>query len=155
MPAWFLVYSPRDDLSLYGLERLHPFDAKKFSRARRRIEQNISDSLAHHGLEPFAPATDAELLPVHSADHLPRLADSAVVAHGVVARDWLVIDALIERRIPMVAVTSGGYTDLSHELIVPSSGSGYPGIPCCWNPSLFHQHESCGHIHQLERGVRI
>jgi len=34
-----------------------------------------------------------------------------------VARDRLVLEALIERQIPTVIVTSGGYTQRSHQLI--------------------------------------
>ena len=36
-----LVYSLGYDISLFGLDRLHPFDGRKFSRAWQLIEARI------------------------------------------------------------------------------------------------------------------
>lgn len=41
----------------------------------------------------------------------------AVSAEGVMARDRFVLDALVQRKIPTLIVTSGGYTRRSHQLI--------------------------------------
>lgn len=41
----------------------------------------------------------------------------AVSAEGVMARDRFVLETLVQRRIPTVIVTSGGYTRRSHQLI--------------------------------------
>jgi len=41
----------------------------------------------------------------------------AVSADGVMARDRFVLEALVQRQIPTVIVTSGGYTRRSHQLV--------------------------------------
>lgn len=71
-----LVYSPRYDLTLYGLERLHPFDGRKYSRAWGRIAEAVGDRLADLWDETEAPVTDDRLLLVHSQDYLDSLATS-------------------------------------------------------------------------------
>lgn len=51
---------------------------------------------------------------VVAGDPIGRL---AVSAEGVAQRDRLVLDALAERQIPSVIVTSGGYSPRSHQLV--------------------------------------
>jgi len=58
----------------------------------------------------------------------------AVSAEGVIERDRIVVDALAERQIPTVIVTSGGYTRHSHVLVaelaqrvIERVGLGYGG----------------------------
>lgn len=73
-----IVYSPRYNITAFGLERFHPFDSVKY----RRIQQ----WLLRQGLRKardFAapvPITAAELLHVHSADYLKSLRRSRIVA---------------------------------------------------------------------------
>lgn len=66
-----LVYSPHYNISAYGLERLHPFDAAKYGR--------IHDWLIAQGIrrkEDFIeprPASREELLRLHTAEYLDSL----------------------------------------------------------------------------------
>jgi histone deacetylase 11 len=73
-----LVYSPRYNITAFGLERLHPFDSRKYRR--------IHDWLIRQGLRrphEFTaprPCTHAELLHVHTPDYLRSLRDRRVLA---------------------------------------------------------------------------
>ncbi|HWO13617.1 MAG TPA: hypothetical protein VNN80_29145 [Polyangiaceae bacterium] len=69
-----LVYSPRYDFSLFGLERLHPFDARKFSRAWARLEQRLGGELERYWEAPPAPIAEADLSLVHEAVRWPSAA---------------------------------------------------------------------------------
>lgn len=71
-----LVHSPGYDLTLYGLERLHPFDGRKYSRARRRIMEALGAGAADLWEEPAAPVSDDDLRLVHTQDYLDTLATS-------------------------------------------------------------------------------
>jgi histone deacetylase 11 len=76
-------YSPRYDFSMFGIERLHPFDARKFSRAFSIIERRLGPKLERHWREPDEPVTDEELLRVHSREYLDSLRSPAVVAKAL------------------------------------------------------------------------
>jgi histone deacetylase 11 len=73
-----LVYSPRYDITAFGLERLHPFDGRKYRRIR--------DWLARQGLRKPGdfvaprPCTHADLLRVHTSEYLRSLRDRRVLA---------------------------------------------------------------------------
>jgi histone deacetylase 11 len=97
-----LVYSPRYNITAFGLERLHPFDSRKYRR--------IHDWLIRQGLRKpadfLAPrlCKHAELLRVHSTAYLRSLCDRRVLARilevPVVARlpgwiiDWRVLRSM-------------------------------------------------------------
>lgn len=70
-----IVYSPQYNMGFWGLEKLHPFDTKKFARAWSLLQQELGDELKHCHLEPERPITDEELLMVHTAEHLERMRD--------------------------------------------------------------------------------
>lgn len=78
-----LVYSPRYEFSLFGAERLHPFDSRKYTRAWARLEQRLGGELGRHWVEPESPISDADLRLVHDAAYLEALEDSAVVAEAI------------------------------------------------------------------------
>lgn len=119
-----LVYSPRYDFSLFGLERLHPFDARKFSRAWRRLEQRFGGELERHRAEPSAPIAEADLRLVHGAAYLGSLTRSSVVATALeVAPLALVPNALVQRGLlePMRWATAG--TLLAAERALAGAGT--------------------------------
>jgi histone deacetylase 11 len=78
IPAF--VYSPGYDISMFGLERLHPFDGRKFSRAWTRVASSLGDKARAHLHEPESPVDDSDLLRVHSRDYLESLGTSSAVA---------------------------------------------------------------------------
>lgn len=73
-----IVYSPRYNITAFGLERLHPFDSLKYRR--------IHDWLIRQGLRKPGdfisprPATRADLLRIHTPDYLRTLRDRRVLA---------------------------------------------------------------------------
>src|SRR3982750_2744507 len=73
-----LVYHPRYNIPAFGLERLHPFDSRKYRR--------IHDALVARGLRrpgDFVrprPVTTGDLLRVHTPDYLRSLRRPGVLA---------------------------------------------------------------------------
>src|SRR5579883_2538994 len=73
-----LVYSSAYNITAFGLERLHPFDSRKYRR--------IHDWLIRQGLRKprdFVsppPCTHADLLRVHTSEYLTSLRDRHVLA---------------------------------------------------------------------------
>jgi histone deacetylase 11 len=89
-----LLYSPRYDLTAFGLERLHPFDGRKYRRIRDwLIRQGLRK--ARDFVHP-SPVTSADLLRVHTPEYLASLRQPRVLARilelPVVTRlpGWLV-----------------------------------------------------------------
>lgn len=85
-----LVYHPRYNITAFGLERLHPFDSRKYGR--------IHDALIARGLRrgrDFVrpkPVTSADLLKVHAPAYLRSLRSAASLAG--------ILEVPIVRRLP-------------------------------------------------------
>jgi histone deacetylase 11 len=75
-----IVYNHRYNLGFPGLERLHPFDARKYGRAWRALRRRLGPRLARAYVAVDRQATDDELLLAHSADYLARLRRPEVIA---------------------------------------------------------------------------
>jgi histone deacetylase 11 len=97
-----VVYSPAYDITLFGLERLHPFDSRKYGRAWAALREEVGPALRNHHVAPAAPVTPDELRSVHSEPYLDEsLRSSAYLARALevppVARlprwvtDWRVL----------------------------------------------------------------
>jgi histone deacetylase 11 len=73
-----LVYSPRYNITACGLERLHPFDSRKYGRIHAWL---IRQGLRKPGdyLTP-RPCTRADLVRVHTPEYLRSLRDRHVLA---------------------------------------------------------------------------
>jgi len=105
-----LVYAPGYDLSLPGFDRLHPFDGRKFSRAWKVVRARLGAAADRHREEPAQPASDADLMRVHTGEYLASLASTAVVAKAL--EIWalkLLPRGLVERRLlhPMRLAVAG------------------------------------------------
>jgi histone deacetylase 11 len=87
-----VVYSPRYDIGFFGLERLHPFDSRKYGRAWKRLAQGLGSRAGDVLLRTDRSATRQELLAVHSAAYLDRLGDRAYLAD--------ILELPIVRRLP-------------------------------------------------------
>lgn len=74
------IYSPHYDFSMYGIEKLHPFDAKKYSRAWELFTHSASNVNANI---VDTPCDDAFLLSGHTSSYLEALNDSAMVARVI------------------------------------------------------------------------
>jgi histone deacetylase 11 len=75
-----IVYSRHYNIGFLGLERLHPFDSRKYGRAYRALAQRFGRDLKRRTLRPPRPVTRDELLWVHTPQYLERLRDPAYVA---------------------------------------------------------------------------
>lgn len=75
-----IVYSRHYNIGFFGLERLHPFDARKYGRAWRLLRRHFGTTLSEIHLRPRRPVTREELLLVHSGDYLCRLSEPSYVA---------------------------------------------------------------------------
>lgn len=73
------VFSKTYDFSLFGLEKLHPFDGRKFSRAWGLVQSAIPNLDELH-LEPLEPVSDEDLLIVHTHSYLKSLQLSSEAA---------------------------------------------------------------------------
>ena len=99
-----IVYSRHYNIGFYGLERLHPFDSRKYGRAWRRLRQHFGKALRALHVRPKRPANRAELQLIHSADYLAQLRDPKYVAGALEvplvgrlpawAIDWHVLSAM-------------------------------------------------------------
>jgi len=98
-----IVYSPKYNIGFYGLEKLHPFDSKKYGRAWKLLRERFGkQSLSEIHVRPKRQASWDELLRVST--------------ETILKRDLLVVSELRKREIPTVVVLSGGYTKESYRL---------------------------------------
>lgn len=78
-----LIFSPNYDFGIMGLEKLHPFDAKKFSKAWALLTNEFGEKINSFTTLIENPVTDEELEIVHSREYLTSLRHSKVVASVV------------------------------------------------------------------------
>ncbi|AWM38295.1 histone deacetylase [Gemmata obscuriglobus] len=78
-----LVYTRRYNIGFLGLERLHPFDSRKYGRAWNAVgrEERRLRNRAWMGVP--RPASFADLSAVHDPAYLDRLRDSKVLASAL------------------------------------------------------------------------
>ena len=114
-----LVYSADYDISLPGLDWLHPFDGRKFSRAWSRVCALTAGACEQILLRPEAPIAASDLLRIHSRGYLESLRSSSVVAKALEVRplSWLP-STVVERRIlkPMRFACAGTLLAMRHAL---------------------------------------
>src|SRR5687767_13217611 len=76
-----LVYARQYNIGFFGLERLHPFDSRKFGRAWRMLRRELGSAhLKRVAARPPGPVSRDALLTVHADDYLRRLRGSRFVA---------------------------------------------------------------------------
>ncbi len=78
-----IVYSRHYNIGFYGLERLHPFDSRKYGRAWRQIRRRLGSTARPLLVKPRRPASREELLLVHTENYLTRLRDTKYVARAL------------------------------------------------------------------------
>ena len=78
-----VVYSRHYNIGFYGLERLHPFDSRKYGRAWKLLRRHFGSVLRQLHVCPHRPANRDELLLVHGADYLTQLRDPKYVADAL------------------------------------------------------------------------
>jgi len=75
-----VLYTPAYDIAFLGLERLHPFDGRKSTRALRLVRSALDAPLDELVIAPEAPATQPSLRLIHEEGYLASLHHSAVVS---------------------------------------------------------------------------
>src|SRR5438552_3539300 len=78
-----IVYHPNYDIGFFGIERLHPFDSKKYGRAWKLLQQHFGERLDQYWVRPPHPIAKQELLTVHSAAYLDQLRNSSYLADAL------------------------------------------------------------------------
>ncbi|HEV8293155.1 MAG TPA: histone deacetylase [Tepidisphaeraceae bacterium] len=138
-PAWptpRIVYSRHYNIGFPGMQRLHPFDSRKYGRAWKVLLRRFGRQLSDRWIKPPRAAGYGELLAVHTQAYLRRLASAKFVA-GVVeipplrfVPGWLV-DWLILR--PMRWATMGtlvaAQQALRHGLAINLAGGYHHAAP--------------------------
>ena len=74
------IYSSEYDLIPTGLEFLHPFDGKKFSRAWELLFASEEFDAEAHWVKPEVAASDDYLANIHTPEYLQSLKKSSVIA---------------------------------------------------------------------------
>jgi histone deacetylase 11 len=78
-----IIYSPSYDIGFFGVEKLHPFDSRKYSRAWKRMRRALGPGLEALCEAPINPVCQTELLQVHSSKYLESLKNSSFVAQAL------------------------------------------------------------------------
>lgn len=65
-----IIYSPYYDISFFGLERLHPFDSRKYGRAWAALRAEFGPALLGHHVAPEKPIGEEQLRSVHGESYL-------------------------------------------------------------------------------------
>ncbi|RCU50467.1 histone deacetylase [Corallincola holothuriorum] len=78
-----IVYSDQLDISLGGLEKLHPFDGRKFSKAWEQITSILGEKLDGFSHLVTSPVTDTSLGTFHTDFYLSLVADKRYIAQVV------------------------------------------------------------------------
>jgi histone deacetylase 11 len=78
-----VVYSPKYNIGFYGLERLHPFDSRKYGRAWKQLRTRLGTSLRQLHVTPERVVSREELLLVHTEAYLKQLSSSMYVAQAL------------------------------------------------------------------------
>lgn len=131
-----VIYSRHYNIGFYGLERLHPFDSRKYGRAWKSLRNHFGSSLRRYHISPARPANRGELLLVHTDAYLKQLRSSQYLANALEVPairhlPWWVIDFHILR--PMRWATRGtivaGQEALKHGLAINLSGGYHHAKP--------------------------
>ncbi|MFT5299849.1 MAG: histone deacetylase 11 [Mariniblastus sp.] len=78
-----IVYSKNYNIGFFGLERLHPFDSRKYGRAWNCLRDHFGAGLKAMHVRPRRPASSDELRLVHTDDYLAQLKSSHYVARAI------------------------------------------------------------------------
>lgn len=93
-----IVYSPRYDIGFFGLEKLHPFDSRKYSRAWRRLSGRLPE-LKQRWIQPTRAASFEDLRTVHHEAYFDCLKDSRYLAQALEVAPLALLPAWAIQRI--------------------------------------------------------
>jgi histone deacetylase 11 len=148
-----LVYTRRYNIGFLGLERLHPFDSRKYGRAWRAVGQEVWRLRNRAWAGVPRPVSDADLAPTHDQAYLEQLRDPTELAKALelpfirrlpgwavrwaILRPmrWAVAGSLVAAR---AAITAGLAVNLSggYHHAKPDRGEGF----CVFNDVAYLVH---------------
>jgi histone deacetylase 11 len=105
-----IIYSPEYDIHFGGLEKLHPFDTRKYSHAYDAAHKTLGDQLTRATITPTQPVSDEDLCLVHTPAYLQTLKSVDVLVRALEFAPLAMFPyKLVEERllIPMRLATTG------------------------------------------------
>lgn len=78
-----IVYSPHYNITFFGIERMHPFDSRKYGRAWAVLKKEFGPKLSNHHVRVKRPIPEKELLAVHTPAYLTSLRSSMTLASAL------------------------------------------------------------------------
>jgi histone deacetylase 11 len=78
-----IVYTPEYDIQFNGLEKLHPFDTCKYSRAYNEVHKHFGDTLTQRTITPPYMVSDHDLERVHTNAYLKQLRQTDYLAQAL------------------------------------------------------------------------
>lgn len=110
-----IIYSPQYNISLFGIQKLHPFDTKKYKKVYKYLETNcgINDN------QFYCPekVSESDIRLVHTESYLESLKKSEVIARiGQVPPLKFVPNRLLQKRVLVPMKYGTGGTILGSEL---------------------------------------
>ncbi len=77
------IYSGKYDFKFWGLNKLHPFDGEKFSKAWKVFSSKYNQQISSIYTEPLIPISDTDLLQVHTQNYLSSINYSKNIARVI------------------------------------------------------------------------
>jgi len=74
-----IVFDPSYDIGFFGIEKLHPFDSKKYGKVNNHLIEKLKLTQSHF-FKPQHEVSEDDLKKVHSKDYLDSLNSSMTVA---------------------------------------------------------------------------
>jgi histone deacetylase 11 len=78
-----IVYSPHYNITFFGIERMHPFDSRKYGRAWAVLKKEFGASLLKHHVAVERPISEKELLSAHTPAYLGSLRSPLTLASAL------------------------------------------------------------------------
>lgn len=128
----YFVYSNNYDFSCLGLDKLHPFDAKKFSRAWKLLTNEYQPDTDFEWVEPKNSVSQSDLIKVHTEDYLSALSKSSTIANVIevfparIVPAFLLKNGLIEPiKLACQGTAIASELAVKNETIAMNFGGGY------------------------------
>jgi histone deacetylase 11 len=105
-----VIYARQYNIGFPGLQRLHPFDMRKYGRAYCALRRELRGLLIDRTLRPRSPVSREQLLQVHTPQYLDRLRGSAYLARALEVAPLARVPAWLTDRLvlrPMRWATAG------------------------------------------------
>jgi histone deacetylase 11 len=92
-----IVYSPRYNITFFGMERFHPFDSRKYGHAWDLLEEEFGAELSKYHVPVDRPVSEKDLLLVHTREYLASLHSSAAIAAALEMPQLAALPATLTR----------------------------------------------------------